>query len=342
DGDEPSISFAANDYLSGLPNLRKSRVQSALNSTFQVFLAVPEMTEELPFSSSSESTRRFVTTVKYVHCNATKVAEADKVDMDWWRELSSLPSSSDSPEDDLIESIADYEKLSRSLLDYVLGPSRIGRRFVSERKMDIPPTPKPISASTSSIGPTRKDSFTFSASKFSASSLVNNNDGCAAAAEKDKGSTGNLCLGDSPHMVTLPLHDYTETIQSIAPTPLSRPRSGSISKPTAATPTVRFTRLPELLVLSFKRPLTLSGVYHRTAVEMPMDLDLGFALDRKAAKVIEHGGKERSTFYKLHGFFGGFKWFKCEDEVVAEADLGARVASKGVLLALYRLQEKKH
>ncbi|KAJ3104679.1 hypothetical protein HDU97_008955 [Phlyctochytrium planicorne] len=417
DGEEPSISFAPNETLSGLPNEKKTRVQSALNSTLQVFMALPEMTEELPFSSSSEYVQRFVSTVRYVHCEASKVADSNLVDLDWWRDLAGLPVS-DEPADDAIESIKDYEKISRSLLDGVLGPCRIGRKFVSDRKVEAPaPIPKPKSKkndlffSASSLAddsePETKDSPPKDSGEFRASDLLD--EGPAAAAEKDKGSTGSLNIGESPHMLTLPIGDYgeNETVGVIAllnktlglaPQPtfffgygnsnsggggggsglarnsifaseLSKPssssaapgRSTSPTKPTQpATPTVRFTKLPDLLVLSFKRPLTKSSppLYHRTAVEMPMDLDLGFALDTSASRRGSGGSsrKEKNTFYKLHGFvtqtegrflaytrsLAGVKWYKCEDDVVAEADLGARVASKGVLLAVYRLQEKKH
>ncbi|KAJ3206415.1 hypothetical protein HDU67_008175 [Dinochytrium kinnereticum] len=430
DGDEPSISFAANDQLSGLPNGRRTRVQSALNSTLQVFMAVPEMTEELPFSSSNECVQKFVSTVRYIHCEASNVAEPVRVDLNWWRDLAGLPRSQDVAEDDMIESVAEYEKVGRSLLDGVLGICRIGRRFISERKVEAPVVPKSSTPAASSIR--RKDSF----DTFSASSLMNDADpptasgsddvgfraseiggkdeggGAAAAAEKEKGSVGSLLnVGESPYMLTLPLDGFseTETVGVISllnktlglqtqptfffgyggggagglggaglvrnsifaselsrgpnvtspstPTPLPTrsARSNSIPKPPPPGPTIRFTKLPELLVLSFKRPLSSAqpGVYHRTTVEMPMDLDLGFAMDAVAVK---RGQKEKNTFYKLHGFvtqtegrflaytrsLGGFKWFKCEDEVVVEADLGARVASKGVLLALYRLQEKRH
>ncbi|KAJ3307936.1 hypothetical protein HDU76_004239 [Blyttiomyces sp. JEL0837] len=86
-----------------------------------------------------------------------------------------------------------------------------------------------------------------------------------------------------------------------------------------------------------------------------MDLDLGFAMDPKAPPPPPSAGNSaalKSTFYWLHGFVtqtegrfltytrlrGGSTWFKCEDEVVNEADLGARVSSKGVVMAVYRLQ----
>ncbi|KAJ3116898.1 hypothetical protein HDU96_008417 [Phlyctochytrium bullatum] len=412
DGDEPSISFAPNEKVSGLPNPGKTRVQSALNATLQVFMAVPEMTEELPFASSIDSVQRFVSTVRYVHCEASKVADLSSVDLDWWREVSGLPKKED-PLDDNIETISDYEKVSRGLVDKVLGHCRIGRKFLSEKKS--PDAPKTLR---------NKDSTQF----FSASSLLSDTDSIVdldADAKPSKAAKAEDEDDGTARVIALPLQDYgeNETIGVIAllnkvlglqpqptfffgygsgmggggsglvrnsifasdiskttpSTPSSGPsaaassnsgsgattrgRSGTLnSKP--AGPSYKFIKLPELLVLSFKRPLSQqqAGVYHRTAVEMPMDLDLGFAFDTAGAKRRDQqlnqtsSGKERSTFYKLHGFvtqtegrflaytrsLGGYKWYKCEDEVVAEADLGARVASKGVLLALYRLQEKRH
>lgn len=118
-----------------------------------------------------------------------------------------------------------------------------------------------------------------------------------------------------------------------------------------------FTRIPYLLTLIFQRPLVEGAeAFHRTAVEMPMDFDFGFGLDLKLASsstsVSECEDASRSTLYRLHGFVtqtdgrfltytrlrGQYAWFKCEDEVVSEADLGFRVESKGVVAALYRLQ----
>jgi hypothetical protein len=41
DLDDPSISYAPNMHLSGLPNPKRSRVVSLMNAALQMFIAVP-------------------------------------------------------------------------------------------------------------------------------------------------------------------------------------------------------------------------------------------------------------------------------------------------------------
>jgi hypothetical protein len=108
---------------------------------------------------------------------------------------------------------------------------------------------------------------------------------------------------------------------------------------------------------------------HKPTVELPMDLDLGFTIDPNApvpeplySSPFNHlhpangSKKTRNTFYRLHAFVtqtegrfltytrlrGGEKWWRVEDEKVEVAELGTRVASKGVVMAVYRLQELKN
>ncbi|KAJ3279785.1 hypothetical protein HDU76_009398, partial [Blyttiomyces sp. JEL0837] len=150
DADEPSISYAPNDHLSGLPNPRKKRVQSCLNATLQLFISLPEMTDDLPVASRSDIIRQFVDTVLTLHCVAEKVATPDMLELDWWRDMAGLPakldaSNKDEPvsvnasEDDLEDSftqIEDYERVPKSLLENVLLPCKIGKRFSFEQSVD--------------------------------------------------------------------------------------------------------------------------------------------------------------------------------------------------------------
>ncbi|KAH6568480.1 hypothetical protein BASA62_005468 [Batrachochytrium salamandrivorans] len=96
--------------------------------------------------------------------------------------------------------------------------------------------------------------------------------------------------------------------------------------------------------------------YHATTIELPLELDLGFYLDPAATMPAHAGFRKDSripTFYRLHGFVtqsqahfmtytrlrGGLPWFKCDDSVISSVDLGSRIASKGVMVALYRMQD---
>lgn len=134
--------------------------------------------------------------------------------------------------------------------------------------------------------------------------------------------------------------------------------SSSSSSFTSSPPhpsTSRFLSLPHYLILSFQRSPNLSSSSGSTGpIELPFDLELGPLCSRHHAQLslppIEH------TFYKLHGFVtqsknhfltytrirGGLDWWKCDDAVVNECDLGHRVASQGVVLCLYRIQEPGH
>ncbi|KAJ3192553.1 hypothetical protein HK101_006320 [Irineochytrium annulatum] len=442
DGDEPSISFSPNEYITGLPNPDKSRVQSLLNATLQVFMSVPEVSEELPFASRNEVIREFVATVRYLQCDAKEVADPSRVNLSWWRDLAGLPPSGEGADlesaDDPIQATREFERTVRCFLDNVLGSSRLGKRFISEKKIDLPPPPPAGSAAVRRLDgtfgsvmggsePALSDSRGQQGSRPPPAIAVRGVDamevdsapgstfdmmdtgnggsqgnGLSAAVSKDMGgsATSLMALGESPHMLSMPLEDYMEgetvsvipllrrtfghepaptfffgkstiaaswTSPAFAPGEITRPisqsagnsisgsRGGMSSK--AKGPTISFLKLPHLLVLSFKRPISKStpSSFHRTTVELPMDLDLGFAMDPKAAKIASASTRDKGTFYKLHGFVtqtegrflsytrvrAGAQWFKCEDEVVAEAELGSRVASKGVTMALYRLQEKR-
>jgi hypothetical protein len=77
-------------------------------------------------------------------------------------------------------------------------------------------------------------------------------------------------------------------------------------------------------------------------------------MDPRAMKpTIAHGYRGSPTFYRLHGFItqkdgmymtysrvrSGNKWFRLQDLSVETVELGASIESKGMVLALYRLQD---
>ncbi|KAJ1560361.1 hypothetical protein HK405_007376 [Cladochytrium tenue] len=512
--DEPSISCAPNNCLVGLPNPTKSRVVSLLNATLQLFVAVPEMTDELPAAPADETVRQFVETAIYLLCEAEGAATADAVSLSWWRTLAGLPSPlrvedggviGGTGEDDSLDTVRDYGRPAHVLIENILLPCRIGRRFASKKAVDgviVPADPRsprteqqqldaitsrdprsprteqqqldaitsrgnlssglpssPLvapketpgakaAATTDSVAAAAA-SVPLSASNIAA--LRAGAGGFAAAAEKDRASLESLRDGGaaahSPHVLSISLttHDENETVGLIpllydllgirqpprfffggSPAPFgSRSRSfsstsssssspfksGSIfagmpgaaaeaapfargaaaaaaarpaspltvaSPPQPEKPRTLFARLPHFLVIEFERELLRdsSPTFRRTAVELPMDLDLGFATDSKATTTSQPGRQQdkqqskgtgvpgggraaaaqpASTFYKLHGFMtqtegrfltytrlrGQNGWFRCEDEDVAPADLVGRVVSKGVVMALYRLQMPK-
>ena len=111
-----------------------------------------------------------------------------------------------------------------------------------------------------------------------------------------------------------------------------------------------FKQLPHFFAVIFHRPK--KTLFHATAMELPFEWDAGRLLDPLAAKPLANG--VQCTFYKLHGFVtqaqgkyvtytrtrGGQQWYRCCDENITKIELNIRVSSKGVLMAIYRLQDK--
>ncbi|KAJ3054766.1 hypothetical protein HDU99_007703 [Rhizoclosmatium hyalinum] len=122
------------------------------------------------------------------------------------------------------------------------------------------------------------------------------------------------------------------------------------------------TKVPTLLPLLFHRPLSASkNVFHRTSVEVPLEIDIGFLVHPQTlvAAQKEHRCNHRvGTYFRLYGFvtqtegrfitytrcgsiWGEDLFWKCEDEVVSgPIELGTRVNSKGIVIALYRAEIK--
>jgi hypothetical protein len=115
---------------------------------------------------------------------------------------------------------------------------------------------------------------------------------------------------------------------------------------------VKLTVLPHFLVFLFHR---FDGtVLNTTTIEITMDMDMAKFLDPRSMKpTVSHGYRGSPTFYKLHGFItqkeghymtysrirSGKTWFRLQDSVVEKVELGASIESKGIVLALYRLQD---
>ncbi|KAJ3083572.1 hypothetical protein HK100_009435 [Physocladia obscura] len=177
--------------------------------------------------------------------------------------------------------------------------------------------------------------------------------------------------------------DPTQMTRNVRTTsPLRNPVSNNVNTAAIADQKKLFTVLPSMLLLFFNRPVTQTSegtpCFHRTSIEVPIDIDIGFAASPEALAAAaaaaqrrnrgssskkkgggSNGGGATGTFYRLHGFVTqtegrfivymrvkesrGF-WKVGDDGSVAEdeVDLGVRVNSKGVVAALYRSGDAGH
>ncbi|TPX55420.1 hypothetical protein PhCBS80983_g05324 [Powellomyces hirtus] len=153
----------------------------------------------------------------------------------------------------------------------------------------------------------------------------------------------------------------TPSTTTTAPPPPPPTTTATTATPTSSSPftcptphpdrQIKFSHLPHFLTIHLDRPIVTptppkKPIYHNPTVELPTEIDLGFYLDNRHS--------DQKTFYRLHGFVtqteghfltysrlrGGHRWFKCDDETVVQVNLGTRVESRGVMLVIYRLQER--
>ncbi|KNC98266.1 uncharacterized protein SPPG_06664 [Spizellomyces punctatus DAOM BR117] len=354
---EPCISYAPNESLQGLPNPHRSKPRSVLNAMLQLFTCLPNLNEELPVAAKLPNIAEFVKMVRKFQCDGNeeelaRVAPAELVELNWWREACGLPSEDHAPHvQNMI--VPDVEKVTRAMLDDVLGRTRFGRRF----EMGLVDAPHPANLQAKGYGN-------------AAIALKGRTD--SAVDVLDSGSARQ----ETTSLLTIPLADYNdqETVSLISllnnrfghavatfffggpfsnrsllsnlSSAFRSPDSSPLSTPNA-TPDrqIRFTRLPHYLTIHLQRPVVNGGSYHAPPIELPLEVDLGFYLENRHS--------DQKTFYRLHGFVtqtgghfltytrlrGGSRWFKCQDELVQEVELGTRVESKGVVLVIYRLQE---
>ncbi|KAJ3059471.1 hypothetical protein HDU98_004517 [Podochytrium sp. JEL0797] len=384
--EEASLSYAAPEEIPGLPNPAKQRGVSLVCALMQVIMALPETTEELPVSAANTETHRFVSAVRAAHLDEDSDSELLSF-ASWALALGGLSTQGDNS----IKHVEHYEQLLLCFLHRFLARTKMGARF----RLELTEKSQVVrnAFATRDIG--LKESPTDTSSNSLATLTSSLQQGLDM--ESPQQLNLSISLASHPEHATLDILTLIRSHLGIkpptafffggplpsAPAPFSKrtETSDAISspefsriKPLAASPPpshpILFTHLPDLLVLSFQRPLTTSNstqtsLFHRTNVEIPMEIDLGFAVCpiAMAASLKKHsanGRKGINTLYKLHGFVtqtegrflaytrrqaGWEGFYKCEDEVVSEEpqDLGSRVNSKGVVFVVYRVQiGKKH
>ncbi|KAI9101818.1 hypothetical protein DFS34DRAFT_577609 [Phlyctochytrium arcticum] len=370
DMNEPCISFAPNDTVPGLPNPRKTRSRSALNALLQLVMSLPNLNEELPLAAKLPHVADFVSMVRKIQSHAVeevKVISDSVLQLDWWYQQAGLKESGES--DDWV---ADVERVAGILLNDVLANTRFGKRFeTNNARLDT----NDRTDSGLGLADNEEDIRHHSTRMLTLSlhdhtteetvslvSLLNQRLGHAVATFFFGGQMTNTSLKRVASAAKLR--------QSPMSSPLTTPRfdddAESHTKTTPPEPKrqMTFTRLPHFFLFSLHRPLVTTPTsshlsstpspthtYHPVPTELPAEIDLGFYVDQSSPTPPD---ASQHTFYRLHGLVtqsdgmfltytrlqGGSTWFKCMDEVVQDVDLGTRIESKGVVFALYRMQER--
>ncbi|KAJ3155864.1 hypothetical protein HDU89_005422 [Geranomyces variabilis] len=375
DYSEPCISYAPNDVLLGLPNPARSKPRSALNALLQLFISLPLLNEELPAASKFPIVAKFVQMMRALHVDVfdvpddkPQVAPESIVEMDWWLEAARLPRDDDPIGKDIL--VDDLNRAINALHEGVFVKTRFGQRFkiglvempqaaarppLAALTRDSATDPEPPSSPPPPSPPQRP---VYDTNHLLTISL-------AQYADTETVTLVTLLNARLGHTVATFFfgggHRRRSILQSTYPTPpagssesdkspmTSRSVTSSPFATTNPTPKrqIKFSKLPHFLTIYLDRPIDFSrSIYHNVTVEMPLEIDLGFYLENR--------NSDQKTFYRLHGFVtqieghyltytrlrGAARWFKCDDEKVTEVNLGSRVESRGVVLVVYRLQER--
>eukprot|EP00842_Homolaphlyctis_polyrhiza_P006561 jgi/Hompol1/6906/HPOL_002390-RA len=317
-----------------------------------VVAALPEVHNELPVASTEVAVSDFSKLLQQLHLAGDR-DEAGELNhsellsyLGWLADILPLDASYVVPE---------FPKVVHALLDSVLLKTRFGMRFAF-KLAHRDSVDDPASAEAAASGIYR--------------SAVPHRHPLAEGSIPGETSHALLHLDLSPHSPSetvslIPLlnsrfRHHPATLFGQANPTSQIPNTYPSSSSSDEHPTL-FTILPHFLTISFDRkvldPPARDAKYHSTTVELPLEIDLGFYLDPRAPPPVIHmarGGRSGSaTFYRLHSFVtqangkylcytrlrGGNEWYRCADENISVVDLGSRVASKGIMLAIFRLQD---
>nr|KAJ3407042.1 hypothetical protein HK105_003434 [Polyrhizophydium stewartii] len=318
-----------------LLNPQSSSPVSAVNAMVQLFLSLPELNQELPVDSPDASIASFVRLAQAVHLDPDSLLEPAEVIgmLGWLTDLLSLNES-----EGLLPKI---DTLVQGLLDSVLLKTRFGRRFDYTLVHGDNGAGLSVAAAVAGVRAPGEAS-THAMVQFDMSAY-------------DQANTVTLLDLLNRHFGRSPPTLFFGGSNPALMQQINRPLSDF-----SVRPATQFTILPHFLLMMFQRPAldppAPQARYHATSVELPLEIDLGFLLDPTAPLPIQHGHRSDNrspTFYRLHGFLtqanahfltytrvrGGHTWFKCDDSAINSVDLGTRVASRGVMVAIYRLQD---
>ncbi|KAI8610387.1 hypothetical protein BC830DRAFT_747043 [Chytriomyces sp. MP71] len=368
---EATLSYAAPDAPTRLGNAEGKRSVGLANALLHLLGATDEITHSLPLAAADSKTAAFASFVRRMHgsrpqCRASGDAVDAGAELRWWLDSFSADANRGRDEDDG-EGVAlvagCVQAAVASLIENTLSRTAFGRCFTAVLDR-TPPLGDNVAAPDSAVE--------MSASKQSCA-LTIPLERYAESDSIDLLSLLRIHFGIKPPPAFFfgfsgparPQPPIPKTCTDAESPDLNSNRTVSPIPPTPSSPVPPaplYTTLPHLFLILLHRPTSASNpaTLHRTSIEVPLDLDLGFLLTPAASRANAAANKHvrQNTFYKLHGFvtqtegrclcytkmrgapWGG--WWKAEDDsVVGGVDLGNRVNSKGVIVLLYRVQEAK-
>ncbi|KAJ3199304.1 hypothetical protein HDU82_000550 [Entophlyctis luteolus] len=293
---------------------------------------------------------------------------------------------------DSVESVASvscYEDVISFLFREAVVPSKLGKRFIMESETTLPPDTPAIKIPNEVNDGSDSENSRNVAEAAEKHKIDSRGSSLNASLSNGLNVSQNALASNPPppFYLSFSLSDYAEheSVDVVTllrkhfgfkPIPQfffgGRPQSRTDANRTVAPgETTLLKLLPTLLLLVFNRPLCYENGsripdgkaphFHRTSVELPTELDIGFLAAPNAAT---HSSPRPRTFFRLHAFVtqtdarflvyarnctaasnsgSGEFWKINDDGSVAEegVDLGARVCSKGVVAAVYRVAKMK-
>ncbi|KAI8616562.1 hypothetical protein BC830DRAFT_1228242, partial [Chytriomyces sp. MP71] len=353
---EATLSYAAPDAPTRLANPEGKRSVGLANSLLHLFGATEEITHSLPLAAADSKTASFASFVRRMHGSHSQCQKSgDAVDagaeLGWWLDSFHDNANNDRDREDVASVGRCVQTAVYSLIDNTLAQTAFGRCFKSVH--DHTPRLNDKEAVTDSgveINLSKQScALTIPLENYAESdgidllSLLRIHFGIKPPPAFFFGFSGptrsqppipkKFTAVESPDL------NSSRTVSPIPPTPSSRAPQAPL-----------YTTLPHFFLILLNRPTSASNpaTLHRTSIEIPLDLDLGFLLTPAASRANAAANKHvrQNTFYKLHGFvtqtegrclcytkmrgapWGG--WWKAEDDSVGGGvDLGNRVNSKG-------------
>jgi hypothetical protein len=297
---EPCLAWEPDEGIVGLPNPTKSDLVSCINAIVQIFCCLPELNKELPIETDNESISMFREVVHAVQKNKTRP------------QIYSVGGPTSEPKENFGSLV---QKLHEEIQQRVSHMHEVDFISVYQTIFDT--------------------------------GIKNTRFGQRFEFQPDY---------DIPYLLPL---DYL--FDSNRPVALVEILNSCFSMPSfffggQLIPKQReyskLLSLPHFLTFYFNRKAGNS--LNSAILEIPLEIDMGKFMDPKARKPQTSAHYRGSpTFYKLHGFVtqkeghyliysrlrSGSRWYKIEDGVVEQAELGMQIHSRGLVLAIYRLQE---